>query len=352
MSSLRRDPITRRLVIIAPERSPVLARSLRPIGRPADAHHDDLCPFCPGNEALAGRELLAWRPPGAHHDGADWRVRVVANRLPALRVESDLGHPPDALFESFGGLGAHEVIIESPRHDASLQTMSDEEIALVLWAWRERMRDLRRDFRLRSFHIVKNIGMEAGATMAHAHSQLLALPLVPEHLEDELLGAKVHYERTGRCIFCDLAAEETANAQRLVSRAGGALAFVPFAARVPFETWIVLEEHQHAFESTGDAGLAAAAAALGDVMRRLEAALESPSATILLHTAPAEVSAHASFHWHLEVIPRLVPVTGLAWDGGVHINPVLPEEAAEVLRGVSDTIRPDGSKASAGGGRA
>jgi UDPglucose--hexose-1-phosphate uridylyltransferase len=331
MSELRRDPITGRIVISAPERRPVLAFETR-ARRPALALSDDICPFCPGQEGLAGREILAWRPHGTPHDGPGWRVRVVANRLPALRVEQHLGSPPDTLCQAFGGLGAHEIIVESPRHDAAFETMTREEIQMVLWAWRERIRDLRRDTRLRSFHIVKNVGAAAGATLDHPHSQLLALPLVPQHLEDELLGARVYYERYHRCVFCDVVQEESGTRQRLVRHAGGVVAFAPFAARVPFETWIVPEGHHHAFEEIPEDGLLSVAACLGDVMRRMRAALGDAALTLLLHTAPAGENVHASFHWHIELVPRLTAVAGLAWDGGVHVNPIAPEEAADVLR--------------------
>ena len=195
MSELRRDAITGRYVIMAPERR--LSREA--FRRPATvgAIDGDLCPFCEGHEALAGREILSWRTPGTANDGPGWQVRVVANREPALRIESHLGDASESLFQWFGGLGAHEVIIESPDHRATLATMPGEQVERVLWAWRERVRDLRRDFRFESFLIVKNFGAQAGATLDHPHSQLLAMPLVPQHLEDELAGARTYFERRG-----------------------------------------------------------------------------------------------------------------------------------------------------------
>lgn len=295
--------------------------------RPAQV---DECPFCEGRELHAGREILAWRPSG-EANAAGWRVRVVANRLPALRVESHYGEATSgAMFQSMGGLGAHEVIIEHPRHDADWHTMSVDEIQMVLWAWRERIADLRRDVRLKSFLVTKNVGVEAGATMPHAHSQLLALPFVPMHLDDEMHGARARFDTAGHCVFCTMIAAEIDAGVRTIGHDALACTFAPFASRVPFEVWVVPRQHQASFDQEPDATLHAVARQLGDVVRQLCATLGSPAYSVLLHTAP--VGEGASFHWHLELVPRLAPVNGLAWEGGTHINPIAPEEAARALR--------------------
>jgi UDPglucose--hexose-1-phosphate uridylyltransferase len=314
-------------VIIAPERRAAITQwTTDPVRVVAGGP----CPFCAGQEHLAGNEVLAWRTPGHPHNGGEWRVRVVPNRLPALRVESHYAEPADTLLQTLGGLGAHEVIIESPHHHGAWATMSAEEIKLVLWAWRERIRDLRRDVRLKSFLVVKNVGRAAGATFDHPHSQLLALPFVPLHLDDELMGARVRHDKTAQCVFCAMVDEELAADSRVISQGTDTIAIAPFASRVPFECWVLPRVHAAAFEDTGDDHLLAIAERLHDVIRRLHVTLTSPPYSVLLHTAP--VGAAESFHWHLEVIPRLTPVNGLAWDGGIHINPVSPEEATRVLK--------------------
>jgi UDPglucose--hexose-1-phosphate uridylyltransferase len=326
MSELRRDPITGRTVIIAPDR----VAGLRPwTPNPVGALDGDMCPFCEGHEHIAGREILAWRATG-HDNGHGWRVRVVPNRLPALRVESHYAEPVGGLLQSLGGLGAHEVIIETPDHRANWATMSTEDLRLVLWAWRERMRDLRRDVRLKTFLVVKNAGAAAGATLDHPHSQLLALPFVPLHLDDELVGARERHDRTTQCAFCAVVAEELASEARIISHDDRTIAFAPFASRVPFEAWVLPRQHSATFEDENDDGLRAVAERLHDVMRRLHETLKSPPYSVLLHTAP--VGEAAWFHWHIEIVPRLTAVNGLAWDGGIHINPVSPEEATRLLR--------------------
>ena len=172
-----------------------------------------------------------------------------------------VSEPATGLLQTLGGLGAHEVIIESPDHRSNWSTMSVEELRLVLWAWRERIRDLRRDIRLQTFLIVKNVGASAGATLEHAHSQLLALPFVPLHLGDELAGARVRHEQSGRCVFCAVVDEELAKGVRVVSQSDDTVAFCPFASRVPFETWILPRRHEAAFDEQSDAALVAVATA-------------------------------------------------------------------------------------------
>jgi UDPglucose--hexose-1-phosphate uridylyltransferase len=326
MSELRRDPITGRTVIIAPERL-TGAR----LWRPAGVIGGEFCPFCEGQEHLAGREILAWRSSGAPNTPG-WRVRVVANRLPALRVESHYAEPAGGLFQTLGGLGAHEVIIESPVHDAQWSQMSAEDIRMVLWAWRERMRDLRRDIRLRTFLVVKNVGVAAGATLDHPHSQLLALPFIPLHLDDALAAARVRHERMGRCVFCAVVEDELDRDVRVVSSDGDTVAISAFASRVPFETWILPRRHLSAFDEECDDCLQAIAGRIRDTVQRLHVALNGPPYSVLLHTAPV-VESGASYHWHIEIVPRLAPVGALEWDRGIHINPVAPEEATKALRG-------------------
>jgi UDPglucose--hexose-1-phosphate uridylyltransferase len=329
MSELRRDPITGRWVILAPERTrrprdftPPEARTTTP----------GACPFCEGREELAGRELLAWRPNGSAANAPGWEVRVVANREPALRIESELGLSTGGLFERHGNLGAHEVVIESPRHEDDWSALSPDHIFRVLWAWRERIRDLKRDVRLKSFVVVKIHGIAAGAKLDHAHSQLMAYPFAPPALDLELLSGKRHFDNAERCVFCDLIAQEIALNERVIVTDEQTAMLAPFAPRVPFETWLLPRAHAARFEESSDALLLAVATRLRDMVRRLDATLLRPPFNLVLHTAPEAKSAAQSFHWHLEMVPRLGPSSGVQWGSGVYVNPVPPEEAAEVLR--------------------
>jgi UDPglucose--hexose-1-phosphate uridylyltransferase len=331
-TELRTDPITGRTVAI--DRRPFKRRddfALEPV-RLEDPPAQ--CPLCEGREADAGPEILAWREGGpANVPG--WSVRVVANRNPMLKIEGRMESNSSGLFESRDGLGAHEVIVETPMHDQPLQTLDVDRLWRVLWAWRTRMQDLKRDSRFGSIVIFKNHGRSAGATLDHAHSQLIAYPMIPPALADTLHGAARHLSVTGHCIFCDLIAEELNNGSRVICDHEAILAIAPYASRVPFETWLIPRDHSPRFEDASDATLKVLATTLKCVMAKIDWALERPACNIVLHTAPLSGEADTAFHWHLEILPRVTRYGGLELGSGVFRNPVSPEEAAQVLRSQS-----------------
>lgn len=328
-SELRTDPITGRTVAI--DTGEFRRRDdfeLEPV-RLEDP--PSRCPLCEGREADAGAEILAWREGGpANVPG--WSVRVVPNRHPMLRIEGRLDQRTDGVFESRDGLGAHEVIVETPIHDQPLHTLEADRLWRVLWAWRTRLQDLKRDARFVSAVVFKNHGRAAGARLDHAHSQLVAYPLIPPALAEKLRGAARHHEISGRCIFCDVIADELKDGRRIISDQDAILAIAPFASRVPFETWLLPRDHSPRFEDASDGALEVLATTFKSVMARIDWALERPACNFVLHTAPLAGNADAVFHWHLEIIPRVTRFSGLEWGSGVHRNPVSPEEAARVLR--------------------
>ena len=331
-TELRRDPITGRSVLIDLTAQPhPRAFVLEPV-RLDDAPAE--CPFCEGREADAGPELLAWREGGPANTPG-WSVRVVANRRPMLRIEGGQDRRVDGVFESRDGLGAHEVVIETPIHDQAVHRLDADRLSRVLWAWRTRLQDLKRDARFAAAVVFKNHGRAAGARLDHSHSQIAAYPIVPVALGEKVRGAGEHYGRTGHCVFCDLTAQELKGGSRTVSDTLPIIAIAPFASRVPFETWLLPRDHAPRFEEVDDAALEAMAVIFKDVMARVDWALERPAYNLVLHTAPFSGDADAGFHWHLEIIPRVTRWSGLEWGSGVPINPVSPEEAARVLRAVA-----------------
>lgn len=329
MSELRRDSITGRWAILAPSRTR-RPRDFTPQEMPLPPLR--VCPFCEGQEALAGWEVLASRGNGSAANGPGWDLRVVPNREPVLRIESALGDATDGMFQRFGNLGAHEVVIESPAHTASWSTLPVEALARVFWSWRERIRDLKRDTRLKSFVVVKNHGAAAGAKLEHGHSQLFAYPFAPPGLEIELAAARRHYDNVEHCVFCDLLARELDLNQRVIVADEHTIALAPFAPRLPFETWIVPRAHAAQFEDASDALLHALATRVKDVVVRFDATLQHPPFNFVLHTAPDGKLDRLAYHWHIEIVPRLGPATGVEWGSGVYVNPIPPEEAADVLR--------------------
>jgi UDPglucose--hexose-1-phosphate uridylyltransferase len=326
MSEYRTDPFTGRWVVIADERSrrpmPVVAPQRLPRGTPS------ACPFCPGNETLTGKTVH--EEPAAGHG-----ARVVANRYPALRVEesgSRFGAPPR---DGRTGLGAHEVVVETPDHEVDFMDLPDEARLAVFRAWRHRARDLLRDLRLGHVIVYKNHEVAAGATLPHAHSQVVATPTPGPRPALEFSRAEEHHRRTGRCLRCDVLADETEAGPRLVATRGRVTAVAPYAARVPFETTITPRGHEGRFEETSDRTLTDLAGLVGTVLRRIRVALDDPAYTLVLHTAARDTSGD-SFHWYLEVVPRLVPAAGFEWGTGTFINPTRPEDAAAALRALVD----------------
>ena len=329
MSELRKDPVTNRWVIISTERQKRLADFHR---EQVALAPDPSCPLCEGHEQMTPHELLAVRHNGSGPDQPGWDLRVVPNQVPVLRVEGTLDRQGEGLFDKMNGIGAHEVIVESPRHLDTLATMSDEGIERVLWAVRERMEDLQRDRRFRYIVVFKNHGTAAGAALGHSYSQLIAVPIIPREVRDELDGARAHYAAKERCVFCDVLRQETRDGQRLVAENADVVVLAPYASRSPFEVWMLPRRHAARFSAAPRHEYASLARLLGDVLRRMNRALESPPYNLLIHSAPLIEAVDDYYHWHVEIVPKLTKVSGLEWATGLYVNPTAPEEAAEVLR--------------------
>jgi UDPglucose--hexose-1-phosphate uridylyltransferase len=343
MPELRKDPTTSRWVIVATERLVGPTGVLEGV-RPDEQAGPGGCPFCEGNEAATPPEVHAERTNGAPVNGPGWSVRVVPNRIPALRVEGELDAAGDGLFDRLNGIGAHEVVIETPAHDARPGSMAEADLLRVLFAWRARLLDLQKDRRLRSVVVFKDHGPESGALLGHAHSQILALPIVPQSISAELAIATDHYAHKQRCLYCDLLRQETQGGRRVVYENARMVAVAPYAPRRPFETWIVPRQHAAALEHGPESDLIALAAALRATMRKLDVALDRPSFSYVLHSAPFGLADSPSYHWHLEILPavgaRAGRVSGLEWGSGFSVNPTTPEEAATFLREIPDVEAP------------
>ena len=325
MRQLRKDPLTERWVIVEQDK-PMLEFAVQPNVKSSKA-----CPFCPGNEAMTPPEIFVYPKKGASKP-SEWQVRVVPNKFPALRIEETPDKSADGIYDRVGGFGAHEVIIENPVHEREFTDLGDDEAELVLRAYRDRCLDLRKDARLKSILIFKNYGREAGASMEHPHSQLIALPIVPSRVLGEIRGAQRHAEYTERCLFCDILKQEEQGGERTVCSEGGFTALAPFAARFPFETWVLPRAHEPSFDGLTDAGLRSLARVLKNVLGRLKKALGDPSYNFMIHTLPIGGKELDSFHWHVEIIPHLTRVAGFELGSGFYINPTPPELAAERLR--------------------
>jgi UDPglucose--hexose-1-phosphate uridylyltransferase len=290
------------------------------------------CPFCPGHEAMTPPEIRAWRH-GSAPNAPGWDLRVVPNRFPALRVEGTLAPSGEGMFDRMNGIGAHEVIIETPDHEKSLATMDESEVVRVLDAFRERIVDLTRDFRLKYMLGFKNHGAGAGATLSHPHSQIIALPIVPDFVRAQIDGARRHFDVKQRCVYCDILRQELSDGRRVVEDQGDVVAIAPWAPRFAFETWLVPRQHGPRFEDA-QAEYPSLARALTSVLSRIDRALERPPFNLIIYTAPSDEDLRDAWHWHIEIVPKIQRLAGFEWGTGFYINPVSPEEAAEALRAV------------------
>lgn len=331
MPELRKDPITGRWVIIAAE------RAMRPsdfIRQPAVPTGGRFCPFCPGNESKTPPEVLAYRPGGGRPNEPGWTLRVVPNKFPALRVEGDLNRQGEGVYDRMNGVGAHEVVIETPDHMLTLSELSEKQVEDVFWAVRDRIVDLRRDKRLRYIIVFKNHGAAAGATLEHTHSQLIALPVVPKRAQEELDGSRRYFDYRERCIFCDILRQESDSGARVVLESEHFLAITPYASRFPFETWILPKRHASHFEASEIPEMQNLGWIQRAILRKIDKVLERPAYNLMIHSSPVQEGAMAHYHWHIEIIPKLTNAAGFEWGTGFYINPTPPEEAARFLRDV------------------
>src|SRR5262249_35508571 len=212
--------------------------------------------------------------------------------------------------------------------------MSEREIERVLWAYRERILDLKRDIRMRYVLVFKTHGAAAGATLEHAHSQLIALPIVPDFVREEIEGARRHFAIKERCVFCDIVHQDLADSRRVILENADAVAIAPYAPRFAFETWLVPKRHGARFEDAARHQYEGLARLLKPLLQRMDRALERPDYNLIVHTSPFAEDTDDVYHWHVEILPKLTRVAGFEWGTGFYINPTPPEEAARVLRSV------------------
>ncbi len=334
MPELRKDPVVGRWVIISTDR----AKRPHDFVREAVRIKGGFCPFCYGNENKTPSEILAYRPNnsgGPLKDAAGWTVRVVPNKFPALGIEGNLNKQAEGMFDKMNGVGAHEVIIETPDHNTTLAMLPAKRIEDVLWAFRDRILDLKKDRRFKYILLFKNHGEAAGASLEHSHSQLIALPILPIYVVEELQGAKQYYIYKERCVFCDGIRQDLESGIRVVAENEDFVTLAPYAPRFPFETWILPKRHESAFENSSSQMFENLAKALKLLLMKADRVLDNPPYNLVVHSSPVQDPTNEHYHWHIEFMPKLTKTAGFEWGTGFYINPTPPEEAAKFLREAS-----------------
>ena len=329
MPELRKDPIIGRWIIISTE------RGKRPTDFIVETNETrgGFCPLCPGNENTTPPEVLSYSSTAGHQaNRPGWDLRVVPNKYPALIIEGNLNKEGDGLYDRMNGIGAHEVIIETPDHNESFANLPADRMIKVFLAYRDRLLDLAQDPRFRYVMVFKNFGAAAGASLEHSHSQLIALPIVPRMISSEIEGSLSYFKYKERCIFCDIIRQEINQDKRVVAENDLFLAIVPYAPRSPFEMWILPKQHASSYLAMDDAHFKALTAIFSECMRRLDTCIHNVPYNFVLHGAPLRSQPLEHYHWHFEIMPKLTMIAGFEWGSGFYINSIPPEEAAQFLK--------------------
>jgi UDPglucose--hexose-1-phosphate uridylyltransferase len=331
MSELRQNIATKEWVIIASE------RARRPndfIARAEQGHsttnrpiYDAQCPFCPGNEEP---ELEIARLP----QHTPWQTRVVHNKYPALAIAGEPSRTFSGVERHINGVGHHEVLVEHPSHNTTLALMSDEEIRLVFETYQQRGAFMSRDPRIEQIIYFKNHGERAGASLMHAHSQIIGLPIVPGDIRHRIEEARRFFDDTGSCVFCTMLNDELQRNERIIALNEHFVAFVLYAASSPFHSWIMPRHHRASFQNASADELSALARIVRETLRRIYTGLNDPDLNMIIRSAPVRDTENSYFHWYISIVPRLSRSAGFELGSGVWINPILPETCAAFLHDV------------------
>ena len=332
MSELRQDIATKRWVIVSKERAKRPHQFVKQMVVQEEPDHRDDCPFCEGNEGQTPPEVYAVRN-GSEPNQPGWKVRVVPNKFAALSTSAkwEVKHPE--IFTTINGYGSHEVIIETPQHNQTLATLPQEHVQLVLQALLQRMRTLAQDNRIAFVQVFRNHGAGAGTSLVHPHSQLIATPIVPTNIREEIEEARRFYDDRVTCVYCYMLEKELECEERVVLTTDHYVVLAPFASRFPFELMILPRQHRASFVTEARAE---EVVFLADALRRtlllLYRAANNPDYNAVLHTAPLRDSCMDYYHWHIEIVPRLTTPAGFELGSGIYITTAIPEETASYLR--------------------
>ena len=332
MHELRKDILLGRWVEVLSESKAPSDYDLFPRSKP----WEDNCILCPGREKETTAEIASIKTPGA-----GWQVRALSSLRPMFQIEGDLERRAVGIYDKMNSIGANEILVESPVHTVRPEDMGLEQMIRVVTLYRDRISDLEKDSRFRYILIYKDSGIEAGGIFSHPVSFLMATPVIPKTVKDELDSSKQYFAYKERCIFCDIINEELQAGERIILETKHFISFCPYAAQLPFESWIVPKRHSCAFHEITSSEIEDMGFILMSVLKKLRKSFDEPPFNYFIHTAPNMVPRRnhwhtlgEDFHWHLEIIPRLVRTSGFEWGSGFYILPTSPENAAKYLREV------------------
>jgi len=332
MPELRQNPATKEWVIIATER----AKRPEELGGKEEAEIEEkvkTCPFCLGNEHMTPGEILAYRTYGTKSDSKGWWIRIIPNKYPALIPKGELRRMKiDGFYRHMQGVGEHEVIIESPKHNLTIATMDDKQVEEIFLAYRERYITLSKDPKFEMILIFKNHGKGAGTSLKHPHSQLIASPITPMHIRHRIQEAMRYFDDNGECVYCVMMKKEKELEERVVLETDNFISFEPYASRSPFETWILPKKHQTSYEEITPEGVKELAYIAKRTLKKIYKGLNNPDFNYVIYSSPCHEKDVEYYHWHIQILPRVAAVAGFELGSGIYINTVIPENAAKYLR--------------------
>jgi len=328
MPELRQNFMTKEWVVIATERAKRPDQMVVKRERKPPVSFSPNCPFCPGHEDQTPPEILRL------HDGDRWKVRVFPNKFAALSPDVKPERIIRRSRRRMGGFGVHDVIVETPDHSLAMAMMPDSQVADILRIYKTRYDQLSLDPRIAQVTIFKNHGTDAGTSLEHPHSQMIATPVISYQVRQRFQEAMQHFDDFGCCMFCQIIEEELEEQKRVILTSEHFVAMELFASPAPFCTHIYPRRHMASFGDVSAKELADLGRVLRTVLAKLYIGLDNPDFNFTIRTAPAECVGVRYFHWYMSVIPRLTRTAGFELGSGMFINTVIPEEAAEFLREV------------------
>ena len=326
MSELRFNIISKEWVIIASERAKRPQDFKKTIKEEAAPTFDKDCPFCPGNEGGFADETFRIG------DKKAWKAHAVYNKFPALAPDKSPAHTLEGMHNHIDGFGDHEVIVEHTRHDMLIPLMADEDVCNIVRIYKSRYESLKKMKGIEVITIFKNQGLGAGASKRHPHSQIVATPIVPPQIRNRLDSAVKYFDVTGKCIICDMLADELKSKTRVVCDAEKFALLVPYASAAPFIMWIIPKRHSPSFGDIDDTEITGLGRILKDALSRLYRGLDNPDYNFTIRSIPVNECGRDYFHWYLTIIPRISQPAGFELGSGIFINASIPEQCAEFLR--------------------
>ena len=337
-NDLRKDYLLNRWVVIATERT---RRPTDFAKQKTESEQNSMCPMCVGNEQMTPPAVLLYLKQNGeieksrdHNDTRpkNWLIRVIPNLYPAFTPPKNPADQTQIIKnENYGcAVGHHEVLVESPNHDEDPADAEPAQLKLLINAYIDRLRELAAKPYVEYVSIFRNYGKEAGASLSHAHSQLIATPTVPRIPAEEAAASKKFYEQHQKCVFCDMIEKET-KSPRLILDNSHFVVFAPYASVHPLEFWILPKKHASNIMGLSEAEVEAFAETLKTSLKALKTLVNDPPYNYSFHMS-INPDDEKTFHWHLEVYPRLSIWAGFEKNTGMYINTVKPETSAEELR--------------------